>query len=152
MTAFTSIAAKHAEARAMGAHDCLCSTNPDDLAAAANRFDLVLVTVNVALDWGALLGTVAPLGRLHVVGAVPEAMKLSVASLMDAQRSVSSSAVGAPATIRTMLEFAARHGVAPLVEAFPKQRINDAVARLKAGQVRYRAVIAFGAASAEAKL
>jgi uncharacterized zinc-type alcohol dehydrogenase-like protein len=40
-----------------------------------------------------------------------------------------------------MLDFAARHGVAPQVEHFPLSRVNDAIAHLAAGKARYRVVI-----------
>lgn len=40
-----------------------------------------------------------------------------------------------------MLEFAARTGVRPTVEAVPLSQVNQAIARLKKGAVRYRAVL-----------
>jgi uncharacterized zinc-type alcohol dehydrogenase-like protein len=40
-----------------------------------------------------------------------------------------------------MLEFSARHSVAPVVEFFPMSNVNDAVARLRSGKARYRIVL-----------
>ena len=40
-----------------------------------------------------------------------------------------------------MLDFAARHGVAPQTEHMPMSRINDAFKRLEAGKARYRIVL-----------
>ena len=57
------------------------------------------------------------------------------------QRSVSGSPVGSPVAIATMLDFAARHQVAPQTEHFPMSRINEAFARLEAGKARYRIVL-----------
>jgi uncharacterized zinc-type alcohol dehydrogenase-like protein len=57
------------------------------------------------------------------------------------QRSVSASPVGSPAVIARMLEFAARHEIKPVVETFPMERVNDALAHLKSGQARYRIVL-----------
>ena len=42
---------------------------------------------------------------------------------------------------RDMLDFAARHNVAPQTEHFPMSRINDAFARLESGKARYRIVL-----------
>ena len=40
-----------------------------------------------------------------------------------------------------MLEFAARHNIAPQTEHFPMSRINEAFAHLEAGKARYRIVL-----------
>ena len=62
-------------------------------------------------------------------------------SLIFAQRSVSGSPTGSPTEIATMLEFAARRGIAPQIERFPMSRVNDALERLKSGDLRYRGVL-----------
>jgi uncharacterized zinc-type alcohol dehydrogenase-like protein len=41
----------------------------------------------------------------------------------------------------TMLDFAARHGIAPQVEHFPMSQVNEALAHLMAGRARYRVVL-----------
>lgn len=41
-----------------------------------------------------------------------------------------------------MLDFAARTGVRPKIETFPIPDINQAIARVRTGDVRYRAVVA----------
>jgi len=43
--------------------------------------------------------------------------------------------------IETMLDFAARHHVAPQTEHFPMSNINEAFAQLAAGKARYRIVL-----------
>jgi uncharacterized zinc-type alcohol dehydrogenase-like protein len=43
--------------------------------------------------------------------------------------------------IARMLDFAARHGVAPRVERFPMTRVNDAIAHQRAGRANYRLVL-----------
>ena len=40
-----------------------------------------------------------------------------------------------------MLDFAARHGIAPLVEHLPLAQVNEALARLRQGKPRYRIVL-----------
>ena len=74
VSAFTSSESKAAEARAFGAHRIISSRDSKSIAAAANSLDLLLVTVNVTLDWPAMLQTLKPNGRMHVVGAVTEPM------------------------------------------------------------------------------
>jgi uncharacterized zinc-type alcohol dehydrogenase-like protein len=107
----------------------------------AGMLDLVLVTVNVPLDWPALINTLAPNGRIHFVGAVTDPIPVSVWPLIAGQRSLSGSPIGSPTTIATMLEFAARHNIAPQTEHFPMNRINEAFEHLEAGKARYRIVL-----------
>ncbi len=141
VTAFSSSPAKHAEALQLGAHDTLDSRDPAALRAAVGRFDLILSTVNVALDWGAYLETLRPKGRLHFLGAALEPIQIGVFSLIGAQREISGSPVGSPATIATMLGFAALHQIEPVVETFPFNQVNEALTHLKSGQARYRIVL-----------
>jgi len=44
-------------------------------------------------------------------------------------------------TIASMLEFAARHDIKPVIETYPFARVNDAVKRLRSGKTRYRIVL-----------
>lgn len=141
VTAFTSSDDKKAQALELGAHHTLDSRDKAALRAAASRFDLILSTVNVKLDWNTYLATLRPKGRLHFVGAALEPLDVGVFSLIGGQRSISGSPVGSPATIALMLEFAVRHKIQPLVEVFPFDQVNQAVARLRSGQARYRVVL-----------
>ena len=125
----------------MGAHNTINSRDPDALAAAAGRFDFVVSTVNVTLDWNAYVATLKPNGRLHFVGATLDPLDLGVFPLIMGQRSVSGSPVGSPATIATMLDFAARHDIKPVIETFDLKQVNEAINHLRAGKARYRVVL-----------
>ena len=140
VTAFTTSDSKREEAKRLGAHEVLNTRDAKALEDAAGRFDYIISTVNVALDWDAYIGTLAPRGRLHLVGAAPE-VRSGVFPLLMAQRSISGSPVGSPATIKAMLEFAGRHGIAPVTEHFPMSKVNDAMQRLADGKARYRIVL-----------
>ncbi|MBC7772494.1 MAG: NAD(P)-dependent alcohol dehydrogenase [Pyrinomonadaceae bacterium] len=141
VTAFTSSESKFDEARGFGAHHVVSSKDSAAIKKLAGRFDLLISTVNVTLDWDAMIGTLAPNGRLHVVGAVLEPIPVAAFSLIMQQRVVSGSPTGSPVTIENMLGFAARHNVVPQTEHLPMSRINDAFARLESGKARYRIVL-----------
>lgn len=141
VTAFTSTPEKEEEAVRMGAHATLNSRDDKALERAAGQFDLIISTVNVTLDWNAYINTLAPKGRLHMVGAALEPMGIGAFGLIAAQRSVSGSPVGSPATIRHMLDFSERHDIAPVVETFEMKDINVAFDHLKSGDARYRIVL-----------
>lgn len=141
VTAFTS-ESKQQEAIELGAHDTINSRDSDAIKSAGKRFDLLLSTVNVSLDWNALLGTLKPKGRLHLLGAVMEPLGVNLLpDMMFNQLSVGSSPVGPPVVIRRMLDFAARHNVTPVNEHFPMSKVNDAFEHLRSGKARYRIVL-----------
>jgi len=141
VTAFTSSESKFDEAKGFGANRVVSSKDSAAIRKLAGSFNLLISTVNVKLDWDAMIGTLAPNGRLHVVGFVLERIPLAVIPLIMGQRSVSGSPIGSPVGIGTMLEFAARHNITPQTEHFPMSRINEAFERLEAGKARYRIVL-----------
>jgi uncharacterized zinc-type alcohol dehydrogenase-like protein len=141
VTAFTSSESKFDEARRFGANRVVSSRDSAAIKKLAGAFDLLIVTVNVALDWEAMIASLAPNGRMHVVGAVPEPIPVASAPMIFGQKSVSGSPTGSPVAIETMLDFAARHDITPQTEHLPMSRINEAFERLEAGKARYRIVL-----------
>ena len=141
VTAFTTSASKADEARKMGAHSVLNTRSADELNRAAGSFNFILSTVAASdLDVNPYISALAPKGRFHIVGIVPQ-LKVNLFPLLAGQRSLSSSPSGAPATVATMLDFCARHSIAPVTEEFPMSKANDALAHLEAGKARYRIVL-----------
>lgn len=144
VTAFSSNPAKADEARRFGAHHVVDSRSSADLEKLASSLDFILCTANVSLDWPLYINALRPKGRLHVVGAVLEPIPVSAFALLTGQRSVSGSPLGSPATTATMLEFCARHKIAPQIEVFPMSKVNDALEHLERGKARYRIVLEAG--------
>ena len=141
VTAFTSSESKFDEAKGFGADHVVSSRDSAAIRKLGGSFDLLISTVNVKLDWDAMIGTLAPNGRLHVVGVVLEPIPVAAFSLIPQQRSVSGSPSGSPTAIETMLDFASRHHVVPQTEHFPMSKINEAFARLESGKAHYRIVL-----------
>jgi uncharacterized zinc-type alcohol dehydrogenase-like protein len=139
--AFTSSEGKRYEAKRLGAHHVVNSRDSAQMAKIAGALDFLLVTVNVPLDWKAVIGTLAPRGRLHIVGAVLEPIPVDAFSLIMAQRMISGSPTGGPVAIASMLDFSARHSLAPVTELFPMSEVNNAFEHLRAGKARYRIVL-----------
>ena len=141
VTAFSSSADKEEAARGFGAHHFVNSRDPDAITKLAGSLDLILVTVNVELDWQTYIAALRPKGRLHFVGATAK-VESSVPLLMGAQRSISASPLGSPATVIKMLEFAARHHIAPMTEVMPMSQVNQALERLETEKPAHRLVLA----------
>jgi alcohol/geraniol dehydrogenase (NADP+) len=141
VTAFTSSAGKRDDAIAMGAHQVVSSRDPAAMRQIAGSLDLIIFTLNVSVNWDALLSTLAPKGRLHMVGAVLDPIPVNAAALISGDQGISGSPTGSRPQIDTMLDFAARHKILPQVEHFPMSRVNDAIEHLRAGRARYRIVL-----------
>ncbi len=140
VTAFYTSADKEEEARRLGAHHFVNTRDSGALEKRAGYFDMILVTVNVPLPWDDYTAALAPRGKLHLVGAAAS-VETTVFPLIIGQRSLGGSPLGSPATIGTMLDFAARHAIAPLIETYPMSQANDAMERLRSGKPRYRIVL-----------
>lgn len=141
VTAFSSSAGKTDEAKRLGAHNVVNSKDDAAMAKIAGTLDLILVTVNVPLNWDAYLGALAPKGRLHFVGAVLEPIAVPAMAMIMPQKSLSGSPLGSPVTTEDMLAFCARHAIAPVTETFPMTKVNEALDHVRSGKARYRVVL-----------
>lgn len=142
VTAFSRGRAKEAEAREMGAHEFVATDEAGTLDKLTGKFDMILNTTNVRLDWDSYVNALAPGGVLHTVGAVLDTFGVSNSfPLIVGEKSIAGSPVGSPATARTMIDFCARHDIAPITETFPIANINDAFEKLRSGSPRYRLVL-----------
>lgn len=100
----------------------------------------MLVTANVTLPWQKLIA--APRRAAACTSSVPCSSRCRLPyRLIGGRKSISGSPLGRPATVVEMLEFCARHDIAPQVERFPMSRANDAIERLRNGKPRYRIVL-----------
>jgi alcohol/geraniol dehydrogenase (NADP+) len=97
--------------------------------------------VSADQDWQALVTSLRPKGTLCVVGVPPSAISVQAFSLMAGQRALAGSPSGSPQDLHEMLDVAARHGVKAITERFSMAKANEAIAKVKKGKVRYRAVL-----------
>lgn len=141
VTAFTSSDSKKEQAKKLGAHHVVNSTESSEIKKVAGSFDMILNTANVPLDWDVYIQALGPDGRLHFVGAVLKPVPVQAFSLIMGRKSISGSPLAAPATIRTMLDFCARHKIAPVTETFAMEDVNDALDHLRDGKARHRIVL-----------
>jgi uncharacterized zinc-type alcohol dehydrogenase-like protein len=141
VTAFSTSKDKEAEAKTLGAHHFVNTRDTGALKKVAGSFDFLLSTVSADQDWQAYVNCLRPKGTLCVVGAAPSAMSIQAFPLIAGQKAISGSPSGSPRDLYEMLDVAARHGVKAITEKFAMAKANDAVAKVKKNQVRYRAVL-----------
>jgi alcohol/geraniol dehydrogenase (NADP+) len=141
VTAFSTTPEKEEEARRLGARHFVVSSDPRQMAQAANSMDHLLSTVTAPLDWNAWLGVLRPKGTLCILGASPGTLDIAPMALIVGQKSVRGSAIGGRATIREMLALAARHGIRAQTEVMPFSEVNAAMTRVRRNEARYRVVL-----------
>ncbi len=110
MTAFTSSERTFDDPKRFGANHVGTIKDSAAIKKLGGRFDLLISTVNVTLDWDVMIGTLTSNGRLHALCAVLEPIPVGAFSLIMQERSVSVSPTGSPPAIETMLDFAALLG------------------------------------------
>ncbi|SNS72831.1 uncharacterized zinc-type alcohol dehydrogenase-like protein [Granulicella rosea] len=142
VTAFSTSKEKEAEARSMGAHHFVNTRDTGALKKVAGSFDFLLSTVSADQDWAGYMAALRPKGAFCVVGVAPSPIQIHAFALIGGQKSLSGSPTGSPSDLHEMLDVAARHGIKAITERFPMAKANEAVAKVKKNQVRYRAVLA----------
>lgn len=141
VTAFSTSKDKENEAKELGAHNFVNTRDTGALKKVAGSFDLLISTVGADQDWGAYVNALRPKGTLSFVGVPPSAVQVQAFPLIGGQKSVSGSPIGSPRDLYEMLDVAARHNIKAVTERFAMAKANDAVAKVKKNQVRYRAVL-----------
>jgi uncharacterized zinc-type alcohol dehydrogenase-like protein len=141
VTALSQSMRKKEEAIKLGADHYYATGDPNTFKELAGRFDLILNTVSANLDVDAYLSMLRVDGTLVNVGAPAEAAKYHVFSLIMGRRSIAGSLVGGIRETQEMLDFAAKHGVTPMIETIRADQINEAYERVLRSDVRYRFVI-----------
>ncbi|GAA3578845.1 NAD(P)-dependent alcohol dehydrogenase [Amycolatopsis ultiminotia] len=140
VTVLTRSAEKTNDALQLGAKDVVVSTDPEQVAAARDRFEVVLDTIAVAHELKPYLGMVAMDGTLSMVGYLGPVTVEAMDLLIGRKKFGSAGSGGRPATAE-LLDFCADHGVTADVEILPSARVGEALDRLGRGDVRYRFVL-----------
>lgn len=141
VVAFSSTPDKKQSILDMGADEVVNSRDPEALKKQAGRFDLILSTVAVDLDWKPYFAALAPQGKFHTVGAVMKPIEVSAFDLILGDKAVTGSSTGSPGQLRSLLRLASRADIAPQVEFFSMSDINKALDHVRAGKANYRVVL-----------
>ncbi|WP_405809063.1 NAD(P)-dependent alcohol dehydrogenase [Streptomyces sp. NBC_01520] len=128
------------DARRLGAHALIASTDPEQMKEARDSFDVVIDTVSAPHDLGPYLRLVAMDGTLSQLGYLGPVTVETMDLLVGRKKLSSAGSGGRPATA-AMLAFCAEHGITADIELLPSARVNEALDRLRNNDVRYRFVL-----------
>ncbi|QBI52070.1 NAD(P)-dependent alcohol dehydrogenase [Streptomonospora litoralis] len=139
-TVVSRSAEKADDARRLGAHELLVSTCEEQMAAARDRFDVVIDTIAAPHDLSPYLRLVALDGTLSHLGYLGE-VDVATMDLLQGRKKLSSAGSGGRPATASMLDFCAEHGVTADIELVPSARVNEVLERLGRNDVRYRFVL-----------
>jgi uncharacterized zinc-type alcohol dehydrogenase-like protein len=142
VTLFTRSPGKEKDARRLGAHHVVLSTDQGQMAAVKNRFDLIIDTVPYTHDLNPYLPTLSLNGTLVLVGLLGAIEPtVNTVPLIMGRKAVAGSVIGGIAETQEMLNFCGNHGITSDVEVIKIQDINKAYERMLKSDVKYRFVI-----------
>ncbi len=142
VVAFTTSDSKRETAKALGADEVVVSRNPDEMAAHAKSFDLIVNTVAAPHDLDAFLALLKRDGTMTLVGA-PASPHPSpeVFNLILKRRSLAGSVIGGIPETQEMLDFCAEHNIVSDIEMISADEVNEAYERILKSDVKYRFVM-----------
>ncbi|MFJ1311539.1 alcohol dehydrogenase [Agrobacterium sp. P15N1-A] len=104
----------------------------------------VLTTIGNADAVAEIMPALAPEGRLVVLGVAKDPLSVSTGFLVGGERGVMGSITGSPFENERTLDFSVLSGVRPMIETMPLERAQEAVERMRSGNVKFRMVLTMG--------
>ncbi|SCX90784.1 NAD(P)-dependent alcohol dehydrogenase [Flavobacterium caeni] len=141
VTVLSTSPAKEADARKLGAHHFVVTSDPAQMEAARGRFDFVLDTVSAPHDLNQYMGLLRRDGVHICVGLPPTPFQISAFTLLGGRKSLVGSMIGGLPETQEMLDFCAANDIVSDIELIDIKDIHTAFDRMIAGDVRYRFVI-----------
>ena len=137
---------KEALARKLGAHQYIDSQKQDVAAELlkSGGAKVILATVTNADAMTAVLGGLAVHGKLLIVGAPHEPLKVSVFPLIGGRRAIMGWYSGTAIDSQDTLAFSKLSGVKAMTEVFPLERAAEAYEHMMSGKARFRVVLTTG--------
>ncbi|WP_158800426.1 NAD(P)-dependent alcohol dehydrogenase [Pedobacter sp. L105] len=141
VTVLSTSETKREDAKALGAHHFVVTTDVEELATVKSKFDFILDTVSAKHDLNLYI-TLLKTDGVHICVGIPnEPFSLSPFSLPNGNKVVAGSGAGGLSETQEMLDFCAAHDIVSEIELIDIKEIHPAFDRMIKGHVRYRFVI-----------
>ena len=141
VTVLSTSASKEENARALGAHKFVVTSDAEQVAGVKGTFDFILDTVSAKHDMGLYLSLLKTGGTHICVGVPSEPHQIPAFGLLGGRKSVSGSGIGGLPETQEMLDYCAAHNIVSDIELIKMNDITAAYGRMVKGDVRYRFVI-----------
>lgn len=141
VTVLSTSPSKESDAKKLGAHHFVVTSDTEQLKAVTGKFDFILDTVSAAHDINLYLSLLKTNGVHICVGAPPTPYALHAFSLLGGRKSVAGSGIGGIPETQEMLDYCAANNIVSDIEMIDIKNIYSAYDRMLKGDVRYRFVI-----------
>ncbi|MFF5380196.1 NAD(P)-dependent alcohol dehydrogenase [Pedobacter suwonensis] len=141
VTVLSTSPKKEEDAKKLGAHHFVVTTDAEQVKAARGTFDFILDTVSAEHDFNMYLSLLSTNGVHICVGVPPKPAEIAAFSLIGGRKSLAGSSIGGIAETQEMLDFCAEHNIVSEIEIIDMKDIHHAYERMEKGDVRYRFVI-----------
>lgn len=141
VTVLSTSATKEADAKKLGAHKFVLTTNKDHVKSVMGYFDFILDTVSAPHDFKFYLSFLKTYGTHICVGIPPKPLEIPSFSLLNGRKSVAGSSIGGIPETQEMLDYCAVHNIVSDIELIDIKDIHKSYDRMVKGDVRYRFVI-----------
>ena len=141
VTMLSHTASKEADAKKLGAHHFVLTSDAEQVKKVMGSFDFILNTVSADHDYNFYLGMLKVSGVMVCVGAPPSPAQVPAFNLIFGRKSIAGSLIGGIAETQEMLDYCAEHNIVSDIELIAMKDINEAYERMLKGDVRYRFVI-----------
>lgn len=141
VTMLSTSPSKEADAKKLGAHNFVLTTDKANLKSVKGTFDFILDTVSAPHDYNLYLSLLKTDGVHICVGVPPTPSEIYGFSLIGGRKSLAGSSIGGLPETQEMLDYCAEHNITSDVEVIDIRYINEAYERMLKGDVKYRFVI-----------
>ena len=141
VTMLSHTPSKEADAKRLGAHKFVLTSDEEQAKSVANYFDFILDTVSAPHDYNTYLAMLRTNGTMVCVGVPPPGEPVIPFNLIFSRKSLAGSLIGGLPETQEMLDYCAEHNIVSDVEVIAMKDINEAYERMLKGDVRYRFVI-----------
>lgn len=132
VTVFSRSDSKKNEAAKLGA-DLLVHTDEKAVQAATRKFDVVLDTVSAPHSIANLINTLKVGSTYCMVGGVPKPFEISAFQMIFSRQSIEGCFIGGIPETQEMLDFCAKHNIAPEYEVISAAEADDHFKALMGG-------------------
>ena len=141
VTMLSHTASKEKDAKRLGAHKFVLTSDEAQTKAVAGYFDFILDTVSAEHDYNFYLAFLRTNGTMVCVGVPPSPAVIPAFNVIFGRKSFAGSLIGGVPETQEMLDYCAEHNIVSDVEVIAMKEINEAYERMIKGDVRYRFVI-----------
>ncbi|KAJ1877583.1 hypothetical protein H4R99_005037 [Coemansia sp. RSA 1722] len=142
VTAYSHSPDKREQCLKLGAKHFVDTSDKEQVEANRHKLNYLFITSNSKsnqynefISWMDFEGQV-------VLLAIPEGhMQFKPFEFIKSEVAITGSLIGGVNVLRKTLEFAAEHGISPIIEKYPIDKVNEALQHMDAGKARYRIVL-----------